>query len=806
MNSKRDYGRMFVYAAVVLALAVAALPRTASAAPAQQGSSRTFPETNQTVSGRFLEVWQGGRSAEDALYINGFPITDNHDELSLEDGKVYKMQWFERARYEAHPENKAPYDVLLGRLGAYAAEGRADAPFKAIDNPGGGVQYFPETKHSVGDSSAGGKIIATFWGQYGGVSQFGFPLSQPFQEVTRSTDPAFAGKSFLVQYFERQRLEYHPENAGTKFEVLLGVLGSEQVGQAGVQIAKYAADSGTAVDTLRIGMSQEPDSLYSLVSSLVVSTIVLGAIERGLTGTDNEGNRFAEVAAFRPTIDNGGAYYIGTGKDQRLVVKYKLRHGVKWSDGVDVTSNDVIYGYKLLLDPATQVADRSLFQKVSTISNPDPYTLVYNFLTSTEAAAQYAKDPETYGSLKDFVDAGKAVVDPFYFAVGNTLFPEHVMGKIGAADMEAKYGRNPVGVGPYKLVKWESGQYLDLTANEYFDDWNPNAPRIKNLRFNIVTDSNALLAQTQAGNHDIITSDALTLDQSPTLDKLQGKAVNYIPATTWEHLELNTSSPKLSDVKVRQAIAYALNRQAVIDSLLYGKTKVLNSWLTPGYAWSADNPKFNSGPIGSKFKIATYEYSPAKANALLDEAGWVKGGDGIRAKGGVRLSLDWYTTVAAVRQNQTLAFKQDLAAVGIELKQTFLPAAAALFGSTGVAITGQYDVAGFAYSSDVDPGGFSIWHSSNVPTAENNFAGQNYTRFKNDRADTLITIANNSIGETERANAYAEHQQIVSQQVPIIGLYTRPNITVAPSGLKNWKPTSSLIPPTWNAEQWFLAK
>ena len=86
-----------------------------------------------------------------------------HDEMSLTDGKIYKTQWFERARFEEHPENKAPYDVLLGLLGVFAAEGRKDAPFKTVANPGGGVHWFPETKHTLGDSSAGGKAIAKFW-------------------------------------------------------------------------------------------------------------------------------------------------------------------------------------------------------------------------------------------------------------------------------------------------------------------------------------------------------------------------------------------------------------------------------------------------------------------------------------------------------------------------------------------------------------------------------------------------------------------------------------------------------------------
>lgn len=188
-------------------------------------NSYTFKETGITVSGAFLTAWQGGRLFEDSLYINGYPITAVRSEVSPTDGKSYQTQWFERARYELHTGNQPPNNVLLGLLGATSVAGRlTETPFKAITNPGGGLQWFSQTGHTLGDSSEGGKAIASFWTRLGGLAQFGYPLSQPFSEVNKGD-----GKSYLVQYFERQRFEYHPENKGTKYEVLLGRLGAEQV-------------------------------------------------------------------------------------------------------------------------------------------------------------------------------------------------------------------------------------------------------------------------------------------------------------------------------------------------------------------------------------------------------------------------------------------------------------------------------------------------------------------------------------------------------------------------------------------------
>src|SRR4051794_1726584 len=117
MSSKT--GRILVYIGMIFALAVMALPKPSAAAPL--GASRQFKVGNNTytVSSPILEVWQGGRSDADSIYINGLPISDKHDERSLTDGKIYATQWFERARFEEHPENQPPYNVLLGLLGVY---------------------------------------------------------------------------------------------------------------------------------------------------------------------------------------------------------------------------------------------------------------------------------------------------------------------------------------------------------------------------------------------------------------------------------------------------------------------------------------------------------------------------------------------------------------------------------------------------------------------------------------------------------------------------------------------------------------
>ncbi|MEA2574905.1 MAG: hypothetical protein QOH93_2203, partial [Chloroflexia bacterium] len=346
-GNKRKAGRIALYATIVGSMALSLAPMSARPAAAQ-GQSRNLGPNNIPVAGRFLEVWSAAGSEQNSVYVNGYPITARRPEISVDDGKVYDTQWFERARYEAHPENKAPYDVLLGLLGVRLSEGRgtvdpgtkkvrnaADAAFVAIDKPADASAtkvWFQETRHSVS-----GKILE-YWNKYGGLQQFGFPLSEQFQEVS-ATD----GKTYTVQYFERNRFELHPEKAAP-YEVELGLLGVQQYKLTPIPADQlpFAPPAGvtSTKDTLVQGSLQEPTSLVGIEESTVVASRFTSAItfQDGLVILDDKQNPTPTAAWYVPTLENGGSYYVGTGGDRHLVTKFKLRRGVKWADGKEVTS------------------------------------------------------------------------------------------------------------------------------------------------------------------------------------------------------------------------------------------------------------------------------------------------------------------------------------------------------------------------------------------------------------------------------------------------------------------------------------
>ena len=188
--------------------------------PTRPANVQCFSETNFCVQGRFLEYWL----ANGGLARNGFPLSAERREV-LEDGRERTVQYFERARFELHPENGAPYDVLLGHFGwrilreRFVGDGARYQSAVVAVAPVAGRAYFPETGHTLGGR------FREYWEANGGLSQFGIPLTEEL--VERLED----GREYRVQYFERARFEYHPENAAP-YDILLGQFGRAVLAQA----------------------------------------------------------------------------------------------------------------------------------------------------------------------------------------------------------------------------------------------------------------------------------------------------------------------------------------------------------------------------------------------------------------------------------------------------------------------------------------------------------------------------------------------------------------------------------------------
>lgn len=182
-----------------------------------------FAATQKTVSGHFMSYWlQNG-----GLATFGLPLDEARLEYNAAGKGYFLTQWFERARFEYHPENKgSPYEVLLGLLGSEMCKNALQAdnrfgPALPINDPVHFI-FFPETGHNLGNG------FLAYWQQNGGLARYGLPISEEHFEINAAT-----GQQYIVQWFERARFEWHPENKGTPYEVLLGLLGAEYSGITG---------------------------------------------------------------------------------------------------------------------------------------------------------------------------------------------------------------------------------------------------------------------------------------------------------------------------------------------------------------------------------------------------------------------------------------------------------------------------------------------------------------------------------------------------------------------------------------------
>lgn len=554
-------------------------------------------------------------------------------------------------------------------------------------------------------------------------------------------------------------------------------------------------------DTLVFAMSQEPASLFPVFETASVAQIAADPIFDSLVARDAKDNLYPEVAWYVPTLESGGAYWTGDGADKHLVVKYELRPGIKWADGQEVTSNDVVFTYNLIMNPNSTIQDRTLYEKVHDVQNPDKYTVVFNFMSVNQAKEFYAKqgqtDQEHFAYLKQFIDANAPVVDPLYNVVGASVMPQHILGNIPVDKiMSSDFARNPVGNGPYKVARWDSGSQIVLEQNP---NYNLTAkPLLKQIVIKIINDTNQIIAQLKTGDLDAATSDAFPAP-TDTLDTLKssGQEVVYLPARQWEHIDFNLDKPQFKDKAVRQALTIGINRQNLVDKLFAGKSIVLNTFLPPASWASMQNPEFASQFQG-KFSINDYKYDPAKANQMLDEAGWTKGSDGIRAKSGVKLAFDYATTAGnKLREQVTQLVANDLKQIGVQANLKYEPSDT-YFANDGYLAKRAHDFAEYTWVLDVDPSG-SLYDSQNIPTPDNNYSGANYPGYSNPKFDQLSRQAANELDRSKRAPMFAEMQQIWNDELPSIPLFTRLTIEVHKSNLANWDTSPGTTNPTYKA-------
>ncbi len=523
-----------------------------------------------------------------------------------------------------------------------------------------------------------------------------------------------------------------------------------------------------ARDRVVILMGQEPAHLFpGFLGNLAAGSDVEGPMWCDLVKRDHQWKLYPDLALKIPSLKDGDWQLL---PDKKMKVTFKLKQTYKWHDGKPVTAEDFVWTFRIYKNPMTPVVSRSLTDKMDNVVAPDPYTVTFQ-----------------YNQLYAYANSDSDTVLPAHI-----LRPEY--NRDPAKIDKSSFTRAPVGCGPYKFKQWSAGNYIELEASP--DTWGgEEKPKIRFITFRFFLDSTVMTANIIAGEGNGTATNNLSLEQLGEIERRSGgRAVtHYTEGLIWEHFDFNLDNEWLKDKRVRWAIAHAIDRETIVRTLFQGRQPVANTYFGPKHF--AFNPN-----------VKQYAFDPARAKALLAEAGFTPGPDGILRDGsGRRFEISIMTTAGnAVREQVEQIIKDHVRQVGIDLRIDNRPASV-FFGQITRQRTYPH-LAMYAWVSSPTTHFRTIWHSKEIPTAANNYVGQNTPGYKNPQMDALLEQAEQELDEAKRAALLKKAQEIWAEDLPSLPLYFRIELNVSRPELKNYKPRGISNTPfgstTWNAGTW----
>ncbi len=580
------------------------------------------------------------------------------------------------------------------------------------------------------------------------------------------------------------------------------------LGSEPVSLYLYEDDSYTAkiirealydgpIDT--IGYTYRPVILQKL-PSLADGDAVVNAVpvERGMQVVDARGDVVNLTSGTRIRPSGCRADDCAITFDERPIappvmmdsmqVTFTLKSGLRWSDGTPLTAHDAVYSFDLARHAATPNW-KWLESRTQSYVATDDLTVVWTglpgFLNSTYATAFW------------------------------TPLPNHAWQRYTPATLleQAEVRYAPLGYGPYVITQWQPGRSIRLSANPHYFRATEGLPFFDTLTFRFISNQNvktALDALAQ-GQCDVLSLDLYLERDLPTLREMEkaGTAKMYaVVGTPWEHLTFNIAPLPdaerpafFQDVRMRQAIALCLNRQAIIDRVINGLAPLPATFVPPDHPLAADD-------------VVRYSYAPDEGKALLEQIGWRDtDGDGIREAHGISglfngtpLRIHYTTTTADMRRQIGEAVVADLAACGIQVEVEQLEAANLFKGGAGTPLYGRhFDIAEFAWLTDIQPP-CNLYLSSEIPSADNNWDGQNFGGYHNAGYDAVCEEALATLpGEANYLSAHREAQRLLSTDLPMLPLFFRPRIYAARADLQGFVPDPIAVE-TWNIESFALTE
>jgi peptide/nickel transport system substrate-binding protein len=437
-------------------------------------------------------------------------------------------------------------------------------------------------------------------------------------------------------------------------------------------------------------------------------------------------------------------------------ITFRLRKGVTWHDGSPFTSDDVVFTYRKMIDPATPTAYGESFKQVRRVTNPDPYTFI------VEYDKPYSPAMDSWATMQ--------------------VIPKHLLEKYPDIKQSPLNRERPVGTGPYRFVQWVPGQKIVFDANaDYFE----GRPYLSRVITRVIPDQATLFLELKSGGVDttILTPVQYTKQTETEEFRRSFRKYHYL-GFSYTYLGFRLDHPFFKDKRVRQAIAHAINKKELIDGVLFGLGQEVTGPYKPGH-W-AYNPD-----------VRRYPFDPTKAKALLAEAGWKPGVDGTMEKDGRKLAFTVLTNAGNESRAKTAAIlQQHLAAVGIRMEIRTLEWAAFI---NEFVKKRKFDALILGWQTGPEPDQFDIWSSTKTGPDELNHVG-----FANAEADRLLEAGRRTFDIEKRRKAYFRFQEILAEEQPYVFLYAPETLPVFHKRFRGIEPAPAGI--GYNFIKWYVPK
>ncbi len=503
-----------------------------------------------------------------------------------------------------------------------------------------------------------------------------------------------------------------------------------------------------------VGLSQEPTVFDPLRPHIEVDEGVYMALFNPLWAVDPKGNLLPQLAAEVPTPTNGGI------SEDGLTWTIKLRPGITWHDGAPFTAEDVKFTLDLIMNPNFPAYSRTGHEFVKDIKILAP-------------------DRITWRMEKPFA--------PYTSILAWTyIVPAHIRSK-EANPAVSTFANNPVGTGPFKWVERVPGDHITLAANDkYFGE----GPYLERVIYKYIPDLTVLFTQFRTGDIDYIGLQGISADHYAEAKTIPDRNIVVASKAFIENFYFNLGLPQFQEKAVREALYTSLDKTSIIKELYYGLPQVSESYLpTACWAHNADLPK--------------QSYNPEKAKALLDQAGWKPGADGIRAKNGVKLAFTNSTTAGNhLREQVQQLLQQNWQDIGVSMTIKNLPPAV-MWADYWIMSHFETAIVGIDFMVGPDPDASDYFSSKSI--AAKTGSGQNTMQYANPKVDALLQKGATTLDREGRIAAYHELQAVLRDDLPFLPIYQSTQIEGTKSKLIGYEPNINVRLNTWNINTWHWA-